>query len=211
MTGRDTAAAEAAHDGDAGRARRGPAIMVAASVGVVLLIIVAVALRPGGQSPAASGQPSAEGGAPPSLEERARFEPMPLPAVTLPSLRGFGPPGGRDLAELRGRPLLINFWASWCDPCVKEMPALQRVADDTGVTVLGVDYIDQEDKAIELAERLGITYELVRDDDGEFGRQVGLMGTPTTLFVDRDGTIVRRLTGELTEEQMREVIAAELQ
>jgi peroxiredoxin len=90
------------------------------------------------------------------------------------------------------------------------MPALQRVSDDLGVTVIGVDYIDQNDKAEQLAERLGIDYELLRDDDGEFGEAVRLIGTPTTLLVDARGTIVRRLTGELTEQQMRDAIDAEL-
>jgi DsbE subfamily thiol:disulfide oxidoreductase len=136
-------------------------------------------------------------------------DPLPLPDMTLPALAGHGPDGGRDFAELRG-PAVVNFWASWCVPCVEEMPALQRVADDLDVTVIGVDYIDQADEAAQLAERLGIDYELVRDDDGEFGQAVGLMGTPTTLLVDDRGMIIRRLTGELTEQQMRDAIAADL-
>lgn len=87
---------------------------------------------------------------------------------------------------------------------------MQRVADDLDVQVIGVDYIDQTDKAVRLAERLGIDYELLRDDDGRFGEAVGLMGTPTTLLVDERGRIVRRLTGELTERQMRDAIRADL-
>lgn len=193
----------------AGRSRWKPVAMALVATVVVLGAIVTVALRPFGQPDAGSTTGTTTADTPPLLNS-GRVEPMPLPDATLPALAGFGPAGGRDLSELRGAPVVINFWASWCVPCVEEMPALQRVADDLDVKVVGVDYIDQNDKAEQLAERLGIDYELLRDDDGEFGREVGLIGTPTTLLVDARGTIVRRLTGELTEEQMREVIEAEL-
>jgi thiol-disulfide isomerase/thioredoxin len=175
---------------------------------VVLGGIVVAALRPFGQADTASTAGSAAG-APPLLRDSGRIEPRPLPDMTLPALAGFGPPGGRDLSELRG-PAVVNFWASWCVPCVEEMPALQRVADDFDVEVIGIDYIDQTNKAEALAERLGIDYELLRDDDGEFGREVGLIGTPTTLLIDARGMIVRRLTGALTDKQMRDIIQAEL-
>jgi cytochrome c biogenesis protein CcmG, thiol:disulfide interchange protein DsbE len=193
------------------RARWMPVIVALGAAVIVLGVIVVVALRssppPDGAAPPGA-TPAA--GSPPLLQDAGRAEPMPLPDMTLPALGDHGPAGGRDLGDLRGDPVVINFWASWCAPCVREMPALQRVSNDLDVTVIGVDYIDQNDKAEQLAERLGIDYELLRDDDGEFGEAVGLIGTPTTLLVDARGTIVRRLTGELTEQQMRDAIEAEL-
>jgi cytochrome c biogenesis protein CcmG, thiol:disulfide interchange protein DsbE len=200
--------AEEAEGGDrrTGRARRRPLVMALVLVAVALAAIVVVALRPWAR-PESSGTVAAD--TPPLLRDGGLTAPEPLPDMTLPALAGHGPSGGRDFSDLRG-PAVINFWASWCVPCVEEMPALERVADDLDITVIGVDYIDQTDKAAELARRLGIDYELVRDDDGEFGQAVGLMGTPTTLLVDARGMIVRRLTGELTEQQLRDAIAADL-
>jgi cytochrome c biogenesis protein CcmG/thiol:disulfide interchange protein DsbE len=147
---------------------------------------------------------------PPLLSQDGSREPEPLPAVALPPLGRFGPPGGVDLSETDGQPVVVNFWASWCAPCVEEMPMLQRVADDLGIRMVGVDYIDQADKAAALARELDIRYTLVRDDDGSFGQAVGLLGTPTTLLVDRDGVVRRRLTGAVTEEQLRTAIADDL-
>jgi DsbE subfamily thiol:disulfide oxidoreductase len=206
MTGTDDA-------GDAPRAARRsrwkPLIMALVAAVVVLGAIMAVALgRLGQPDPTSAGRTAAD--VPPLLQDGGMSAPMPLPDATLPALAGHGPDGGRDLSDLRGAPVVINFWASWCAPCVEEMPRLQQVGQDLGVKVVGVAYLDQEQKARAVAERLGITYELLRDDDGELARDIGLIGTPTTLFVDADGTIVRRLTGELTEEQMRATISGEL-
>jgi thiol-disulfide isomerase/thioredoxin len=193
-------------DRPAGGSRWRPVAMALTLAVVVLGGIVLVALRPFDQ-PAPAATVTAD--TPPLLRDGGLTEPLPLPDMTLPALAGFGPAGGRDLSDLRG-PAVINFWASWCVPCVEEMPALQRVADDLDIKVIGVDYIDQDDKAVELAERLDIGYELLRDDDGEFGQAVGLIGTPTTLLVDARGMIIRRLNGELTERQIREAVQAAL-
>jgi thiol-disulfide isomerase/thioredoxin len=198
--------AVAAADRRAGRARRRPLVMAVVLGAVALAGIVVVALRPFSR-PEPSGTVTAD--TPPLLRDGGLTARVPLPDMTLPALAGYGPAGGRDFSDLRG-PAVINFWASWCVPCVEEMPAFQRVADDLDITVIGVDYIDQTDEATALAERLGIDYELVRDDDGEFGQAVGLMGTPTTLLVDDGGMVVRRLTGELTERQIRDAIEADL-
>lgn len=183
-------------------------LLLVAAVG--LLVVVGIALlamlRP--------GEPPVDGGTaadtPPRIDGADRMVGRTLPDATLPPLADLGPAGGLDLPATDGEPMVINFWASWCRPCVDEMPMLQRVADDLDVTVVGVDYIDQTDKAVALVDRLGIRYPLVRDDEGTFGQAVGLFGTPTTLLVDGDGVVRRRLTGELTEQQLRDAIAADL-
>lgn len=185
-----------------------PLITALVATSAVFGVVMVVALGQREQQDPAPGTSTAD--VPPLLRDGGQAEPMPLPDVTLPALDGYGPDGGRDLSDLRGAPVVINFWASWCAPCIEEMPRLQQVGRELDVKVVGVAYLDQEKKAKAVAERLGITYELLRDDDGAFARDVGLIGTPTTLFVDADGTILRRLTGELTEEQMRETVEAEL-
>jgi DsbE subfamily thiol:disulfide oxidoreductase len=186
-----------------------PILWLVAIVGLLVVLgIAAVAvLRPDPRAPGAAG---AAADTPPRLGEADRAVGRPVPDVTLPPLADLGPSGGLALPATDGEPMVINFWASWCQPCVNEMPTLQRVADDLDLTVVGVDYIDQTDKAVALAAELGIRYPLVRDDEGAFGEAVGLAGTPTTLLVDGDGVVRRRLTGELTEQQLRDAIATDL-
>ncbi|HSJ45504.1 MAG TPA: redoxin domain-containing protein [Euzebyales bacterium] len=185
-----------------------PTLRLVAVVGLLVVLGIAgvAMLRPDPPAPAAGGVTADT----PRLGAPDRAVGRPIPDVTLPPLAGLGPSGGLALPPGDGEPMVINFWASWCQPCVDEMPMLQRVADDLDLTIVGVDYIDQADKAVALAERLGIRYPLVRDDEGTFGQAVGLAGTPTTLLVDGDGVVRRRLTGELTEQQLRDAIAADL-
>lgn len=172
-------------------------------------LIVAVALTR--TAPPGAGTRGTTADTPPLLSQDAAADSGPLPAMTLPPLGDLGPADGIDMAAPPGEPVVVNFWATWCAPCVEEMPMLQRVADDLGIRMIGVDYIDlQPDKAIALADELGITYPLVRDEDGAFGQAVGLIGTPTTLLVDGEGTVRRRLTGALTEAQLLTAIADDL-
>jgi cytochrome c biogenesis protein CcmG/thiol:disulfide interchange protein DsbE len=193
----------------AGVARRSR-VQLLLLVGVAAVIVaggvVAVALT---RSAPSDAEPTVADGADRAAllsDGAAAAEGEPLPAATLPALDGYGPPEGRDLTDLRGTPLVVNFWASWCAPCVREMPALQRVAEDTGVTVVGIDYVDRVDEATALADELGITYELLRDDDGSYGQRVGVVGMPTTLLVDADGVVVEQLAGELSEDQLRSAV-----
>lgn len=185
--------------------RRRPArllLLVAVAAAAVLGVIVAVAVGRGPQPPTSGLTPDT----PPMLGEGAPRVGDRLPAATLPPLGDLGPDGGLALPSSDGEPMIVNFWATWCAPCVNEMPMLQRVADDLDITVVGVDYLDQEDEAVALAEELGISYPLVLDDRGEYGQRIGLLGTPTTLLVDGDGVVRRQLTGELTEDELRSAV-----
>lgn len=108
------------------------------------------------------------------------------------------------LSDYTGTPLVVNFWASWCPPCVAEMPDLEAVHQATAdqVTFVGVDTQDQPEAAARLVEETGVTYDLVRDPDGALFRAFGVFGMPSTFYVDATGTIVGRHTGLLTQDAL---------
>lgn len=109
------------------------------------------------------------------------------------------------LAELRGRPVVVNFWASWCAPCRAEAPALERVWQayrDKGIVLLGVDIQDTEHEARAFLDEFRITYPNVRDERDEVARAYGVTGIPATYFIGRDGRVVSRWTGPISQQQM---------
>jgi len=121
-----------------------------------------------------------------------------LPELTLPCLGG-----GQDveLSSLRG-PMLINLWQAFCEPCRKEMPALERFHQTYGdeVAVLGIDFNDVNPAgALALAEDTGATYPSVADPGGELMAEeafaVARRGLPAFVFVDADGTVVGQASG----------------
>ena len=124
--------------------------------------------------------------------------------------RSFDTFDGRQLSlpELAGDPLVVNFWASWCPPCIAEMPDLELVHADLGdqVRFVGLNTQDDLARAEELAEQTGVTYQLGIDPDGALFRDFEVVSMPSTFFVDADGVIVHRHAGLLTEPQLREII-----
>lgn len=131
-------------------------------------------------------------------------------AAVLPSasLSVLGEDATVDTASWRGRPTVVNFWATWCAFCVEEMPAFQAVSEVLGdeVRFVGVDREDRVTEALELARRTGVTYDLVEDPDGAFFQAVGGRGMPTTLFVDADGSVLYAHAGPLTQRRLQELI-----
>jgi thiol-disulfide isomerase/thioredoxin len=114
--------------------------------------------------------------------------------------------GTASLADYAGRPLVLNFFASYCIPCAREMPALQTVADELGdrVAVVGLNLVDEEDAARALVEQTGVTYDLGRDADGAIAQALGVVNLPTTVFATPDHEVVEVHTGALSEDQLRE-------
>lgn len=140
----------------------------------------------------------------PALEDRAPATTRePLPDVPLEGFGGEDAPAV-DLAAYRGAPLVVNFWASWCVPCVEEMPDFQRFSQERGaeVALLGVNVQDAPANAQAFVEELGITYDLASDPGGDLYTAVRGFGMPTTLLVDPEGTIVYRHTGPLDAEAL---------
>lgn len=131
----------------------------------------------------------------------------PAPAFDLPRL---GIDGERvRLADLAGRPVVINFWASWCVPCRREMPALQAAAEKLGgrVAFVGVNHQDGRTPAAEFERKVGVAYPSGYDPDGVVALDYGLVGLPTTVLVDAAGQIVARRIGEVTEDQLLGLVA----
>jgi cytochrome c biogenesis protein CcmG/thiol:disulfide interchange protein DsbE len=112
------------------------------------------------------------------------------------------------LESLRGRGVVVNFWASWCIPCKDEAPFLQGVYTenrDRGLVVLGVDSQDFRQDARAFMKRFGLTYPVVYDGRGSTLGAWGVVGFPETFFVDRNGNLVgERIQGGVDIERNRE-------
>lgn len=186
--------------------RKGPALTLA--VGVVLAagaIALGVAFQGEGRRMPSCSEP----GPTPGLPGTSGEESCALPDVALGRLDGNGV---TRLRELRGRPMVVNFWASWCKPCVKEMPLLARAAADLAdeAGFVGVNVQDQRPKARELAADTGVRYLLAEDPRGEFYEAIGGVGMPTTLFVDAEGIVVYRHTGEVDAARLARLLREHL-
>jgi len=119
-----------------------------------------------------------------------------LPSVTYRCL-GHGP--DVDLSAVRGMPLVVNVWASWCPPCIAEMPILTAAAADLRgeVQFLGVDIQDQDASALSMMNDFGADFPSVVDEQGEIRGLMGISGPPVTFFVNDKGVVVGRHNGAL--------------
>ncbi len=115
------------------------------------------------------------------------------------------------LGQLSGNPVLINFWATWCEPCRLEMPAIQtryqRYADQ-GLEVLAVDFDEPKDDVVAFGESLGLTFPLLLDPAGKVQTLYQVRGYPTSFFVDRRGRVQVVQIGVMTEGQLDRNLAA---
>ena len=131
----------------------------------------------------------------------------PAPTFALPDLTD--PSATLSLAQLRGRPVLVNFWASWCVPCRKEMPVLEATYRRVGgrVAFLGVDTNDTRAAALSFLRQTGVTYPSAYDPHGTAATAYGLFGLPTTVFVSPEGRILERNVGALSSGSLAQGIA----
>jgi cytochrome c biogenesis protein CcmG, thiol:disulfide interchange protein DsbE len=124
------------------------------------------------------------------------------PAFDLSALTG---PDRVSLAALRGHAVVLNFWASSCGPCKKEMPQLQAAANRyaaEGVHVVGIDVLDFRTPAHQFVRKHGITYAIGFDGAGDTTIDYGVANTPTTFFIDRRGRIVAHAVGPMTDAEL---------
>ena len=118
--------------------------------------------------------------------------------------------GEVELAELRGTPLVLNFWASWCDPCRAEAKVLQQAwsEQDGGALFVGLDAQDAREDARDFIDQFGLTFPHVRDPGNETQRAWGVTGLPETYFIGADGRVVGHVIGTVDAAQLREGVAA---
>jgi cytochrome c biogenesis protein CcmG/thiol:disulfide interchange protein DsbE len=129
----------------------------------------------------------------------ARGEHPPAPEATR-SLPMLGAAGQRSLAALRGKVVVLNFWASWCEPCQVETPLLARAQgrlERDRATVLGVTYLDASPDSQAFARRYHVTYPNLRDNNGVFAHAYGTNQLPESFLLDRRGDIVALSRGEI--------------
>jgi cytochrome c biogenesis protein CcmG, thiol:disulfide interchange protein DsbE len=127
----------------------------------------------------------------------------PLPSAVLQ-------PPKTTLASLRGRPALVNFWASWCEPCREEAPELERLHRSLhgSAGMVGVDYTDRAEAGRAFVGRYGWTFPILSDPDGVYGARFGFSGLPTTVVLDAEGRIAATLRGPQTPADLRRALAA---
>lgn len=114
--------------------------------------------------------------------------------------------GTADFADYRGTPLVVNFFASWCPPCLAEMPDFEAVHQDFAgeVAFVGLNMQDSAENGRSLVEQTGVTYDVGRDPDGILFQALGGIAMPTTVFVDADGQVVDVHSGALTAGALRD-------
>lgn len=112
------------------------------------------------------------------------------------------------LTDLRGRPVVVNFWATWCPPCVAEHASLQRLARrfDGRVEFLGIIYQDDESAIREFLAERGVWGRTLEDPASLTAIRYGVAGAPETFVVDADGRVAYKITGQLNEARLGEVL-----
>ena len=127
-----------------------------------------------------------------------------VPEVTFTYFDG----GEGSFADFEGKPTVVNFFASWCGPCIQEMPDFEEVFQAYGdeVNFIGLNTQDRVEDGRAIADQTGVTYTLASDADGSIHAAFGGFGMPTTVFVAADGTIIDMHTGLLQGEALQEII-----
>ncbi len=207
----DRVAGTSATDGGTPRRRRvTPRIVVSAAlVGLCVaaafsLVALRVLDRGSGVDPAVALSDLTVGPAVPAGTPVARVG-EPAPTVELRYLDG----GRQPLTELQGTPLLLNFWASTCPPCITEMPVFERLAQraDGAVRVVGVDVVDTPEAAQRQIARTGVTYRNAADPTGSIFAVFGGTALPRTVLVGADGRVLDEVDGALDDAALADLLA----
>lgn len=129
----------------------------------------------------------------------------PAPNFSLAMLRPDTGKSALSLSNFKGKPIVLNFWASWCAPCKEEAPLLESTwkrvqAQGKDAVILGIDYQDSNNDGISFLQLNGITYPAVLDTDGLVSMKYGVTSLPVTIFINRNGTVISRAARELTAQ-----------
>jgi thiol-disulfide isomerase/thioredoxin len=139
----------------------------------------------------------------------AIVEENPDPAAGF-TLARFDGQGDVSLSDYRGKVVILNFWASWCGPCIEEMPLLEQASNEFGedVVVLGVNVWDDRSSAASFVESLGVSYPILDGGQDEIAVEYGVVGMPETYIVDPNGDVVAYFRGAFDSVQdLRDLIA----
>ena len=129
----------------------------------------------------------------------------PAPSLSLTLLTG----GKVDLDDLKGKVVMVDFWSSWCPPCVQEAPVLTSTYlqyADRGVEFVGVAIWDEEREVTRFVERSGATYPNGVDARGKVAIEYGVRGIPEKFFIDGEGRLVRKFVGPASAEKLRAIL-----
>jgi cytochrome c biogenesis protein CcmG/thiol:disulfide interchange protein DsbE len=129
----------------------------------------------------------------------------PAPNFSLAMLRPDKGKSAISLSNFKGKPVVLNFWASWCAPCKEEIPLLESTwkhvqAQGKNVVFLGIDYQDSNNDAISFLHQYSITYPIVLDADGSVALKFSVTSLPQTIFINQNGTVMSRVPRELTAQ-----------
>ncbi len=139
----------------------------------------------------------------------------PAPQTALPALTGLVNNGGQipglDPTVFKGKVSVVNVWASWCVPCHDEAPLLTELGKDTRLQIVGINYKDAPDNARRFLGRYGNPFGIVGvDGNGRASIEWGVYGVPETFIVGRQGTIVYKMVGPVTPDNINTVLRAEI-
>jgi peroxiredoxin len=132
------------------------------------------------------------------------------PAFSLANMEG----GITSLSDYAGKPVVINFWGTFCEPCVKEMPEFERQYEkwqDKDLTILAINLSEDTLTVNNFVNRFNLTYPILRDEARKVERNYALRQYPTTFFVKPDGTLMEAVVGGMTEEDIDKRIQRLLQ
>lgn len=119
-----------------------------------------------------------------------------FPEFTLEGLDG----NKYSMSDFAGKPVIVNFWATWCDPCKAEMPLFESIyRQQSNVVVLGVNYNEPVNVIRRFIEERGLTFPILLDEEGKIAEKFQVFGFPTTYFIDRDGILRETYVGQLDE------------
>lgn len=188
--------------------------ILTATAGMATLLVAGCAGLGQGTTAGNSSDGSATGGRDGAAQQSVSSLPPapkkehPAPDFTLARLDG----GSLSLAELRGTPVILNFWASWCGPCRLEMPHLEEASTKHGedLVVLGVNLTQREnnlDDVPAFVDEFGLTFPVVLDEDGEVAKLYQVRGQPASVFIDAKGIVQTVFHGPVTQKFIEERIA----
>ena len=129
----------------------------------------------------------------------------PAPAFSLPRVDG----KTQTLAALRGKPVYLNFFASWCAPCNEEAPSIESLYKkyhSRGLVTVGIDELEGKTQALGFAKKFGSAYTLVLDNDGAMSKDYGIIGLPVHVFIDRRGNVSTFRQGEMSPAEIEAAI-----